>query len=439
MILKSSKLALTSLTVLSTTFVATLGMVGISSAKQDTKQPVTLTVMSWNVAEATLQKDATLYHQLHPNVNFKFVTIDSPTDTYTKLNAELAAGVGVPDVVSIESSQSESFISKFPNSFLNLTSRVTSIKKDFTGYKWGALTGPNNQVYGIPWDTGSSLLFYRKDMFKAAGINPNSIHTWSQYIAAGKKLTAFYKGKVKMTAAAMNDEAMFKMLMNEQGAFFFNQKGQITLNNPAGVRTVNVLKQMYNSGIIKQVPVATDWNDIISAFVNNQIATVPFGIWYVGTLETSAKNQSGKWAVMPLPAFTANGSHSANLGGSNLMISAKTPHPNTAYDFSKFAMSNTKALNVSMSYGIFPSYIPYFKSPAITESLKFFGGQKVFQMAANLAKNITPENHTGDYTTALPFIKTALYNALTNQQSVTDALNTAAQKIAQVTGRTIVK
>ncbi len=412
--------------------------VNSSSSSGPTTKPVTLKVMGWNIAEGTLVSDEALFKKLHPNVSFNNVTVDSTTNTYTKYNAELAAGADVPDVMIVETSQAASFLKKFPNSFLNLTSYMTPLKSDFAASKWPALT-MNGKIYGVPWDVGPAMVFYRTDLFKQAGINPSSIKTWADYIAAGKKLTQHFGGKVKMTTASYANDGLFKLLLNEQGSYYFNQKGDITLTTPAAQTAVSIEKKMWDAGILMHVPSANGWNDTIKAFVNNQIASAIMGIWYVGTIEGSAPSQSGKWAVMPLPAVTPGGNQAANSGGSNLMISATTQHPKTAEEFAQFCMTNSKALDISMKNGIYPSYLPYLKSsPLISQAQPFFGGQKVFQIASNEVSKIAPANHTSDFTVAENYVDTALGQIFTNKSSISQGLNSAANKLAQETGRKIV-
>lgn len=409
-----------------------------ASGSSGTSAPdVTLTIMGWNVAEQTIEKDSALYTKAHPNVHFKYVKESSPPDTYTKYNAELASGSGVPDIMIVESEPAPSFISKFPNRFLDLTSRISDLKSQFAPAKWTDLTSEDGKIYGIPWDIGPSLVFYRKDFFQQAGINADDIKTWDDYIAAGQKLDQHFNGKVKMTAGAYGDDGLFKMLLNEENASFFNNKGEITVNGPEAVKAVSVEKEMVDKGLVKQLPDATGWNDLIKAFSSNEIAAVPFGVWYVGTLSTSAPDQSGKWGAFELPAFSPGGNRAANLGGSNLMISAKTKNPDVAYDFAKFCMTNTEALDISMGFGIFPSYIPYFDSPIFQKGLDFFGGQNVFKLAADETKVIPPSIHTKDFTTAHNYMNTAIGEALLNKKSVKQALDDAAKQIANDTGRKI--
>ncbi|MDP9729265.1 ABC transporter substrate-binding protein [Alicyclobacillus tolerans] len=399
--------------------------------------PIQLTVMSWNVAANTLQEDAKLYEQSHPNVQIHVIVEDSPTNTYTKLNTELASGSGVPDIMSIESSMAPSFLNKFPQSFLNITNQIKNIEGDFPEAKWAALTY-NGQIYGIPWDIGPSMVFYRRDLFKEAGIHVKDIKTWNDYIQAGLKLKQHFGDKVKLTAWGSGSTGLFKMMMNEQGKFIFNKQGQITVNDAAGVRALTTMKKMYQDGLLDVVPYANAWNDTIQLFVNNQIATAPAAIWYVGTIEQSAPNQAGKWGVFPTPAFSASGNHAANLGGSNLLISKNTPHPRTALSFAEFCMTNRQALNVSMKYGIFPSYEPYYQNnPLISQSLSFFGGQKVFQMAANEVPNISPAYHTANFEAAHSILLNVFQQAVLQNEPAAQALNNAAQQIANQTGAKI--
>jgi lactose/L-arabinose transport system substrate-binding protein len=138
-----------------------------------------------------------------------------------------------------------------------------------------------------------------------------------------------------------------------------------------------------------------------------------------------------------LPAFSAEGNHAANLGGSNLLISAKTKNPDVAVDFAKFAMTNTDALNVGMNLGLFPSYTPYYSNSLTTQPLDFFGGEKVFKMAANEVNQIPPSYHTSDFTTAATDVQTAIGNVMTDKAQPQDALNQAANQLAQSTGRKV--
>ena len=42
----------------------------------------------------------------------------------------------------------------------------------------------------MPWDSGPVVLYYRRDMFEKAGVDPASIETWDDFVEAGKKVVA---------------------------------------------------------------------------------------------------------------------------------------------------------------------------------------------------------------------------------------------------------
>jgi len=46
------------------------------------------------------------------------------------------------------------------------------------------------RVYGFPSDVCKSWIYYRRDIFEEAGVDPDSIVTWDDYIDAGKEITS---------------------------------------------------------------------------------------------------------------------------------------------------------------------------------------------------------------------------------------------------------
>src|SRR5207248_3126385 len=71
----------------------------------------------------------------------------------------------------------------------DITKQAASYRKLIEPYKWTQAV-LNGRLYAFPWDSGPMALFYRRSVFKQAGINPNSIQTWNDYYKAGLKLKA---------------------------------------------------------------------------------------------------------------------------------------------------------------------------------------------------------------------------------------------------------
>ena len=51
----------------------------------------------------------------------------------------------------------------------------------------------------MPWESGPVQLLYRTDIFEQYGIDPTSLVTWDDFIAAGEKLAADSNGEVHMS------------------------------------------------------------------------------------------------------------------------------------------------------------------------------------------------------------------------------------------------
>lgn len=137
-----------------------------------------------------------------------------------------AGGVDLPDVYSVENNEAEVFWSRFPNCFTDLTNfGADQLRSSFPEFKWTELT-VGNRIFALPWDSGPVVIFYRRDLYRQAGIDPNRIETWDDFIAAGRRMLQATQGRVRMgTIANGQDDEWFRMLANQNGCFYFNNEG----------------------------------------------------------------------------------------------------------------------------------------------------------------------------------------------------------------------
>ena len=70
---------------------------------------------------------------------------------------------------------------------MDLTSEINY--DNFAAYKKGPMT-LEGKSYGIPWDNGAAVIYYRKDMIEQAGYTEEDMQdlTWSQFIEMGRKI-----------------------------------------------------------------------------------------------------------------------------------------------------------------------------------------------------------------------------------------------------------
>lgn len=403
--------------------------------KKDVKGDIT--VWGWNVAADAMRKAIPAFNKEYPNVKVKVEDIGR-LDVYEKLTVGLAAnGSGLPDVSLVEDDHIQNYLTQFPDGFMNLSKSGydNSIKK-FSQSKIDAVKNKKGEIYAMPWDIGPVEVFYRTDLFKKAGVDPNSIKTWDDYLNAGKKIKAA-TGVDLLSMDIANDDGLFRIMLNQQGTYYFDDKGNINLTSDAAVKAMTMLKKLHDAGVMLNVE---GWNGGIAAMKNSKVATIPTGVWYTGTMMDQAPNLSGKWDAFKLPAFEPGGNQAANLGGSNLMIPASSDNKAAAYAFAKFFTTNADVQVQSMKKdGLFPSLTSTYDKPFFSEKVAYFNNTPIFKSFSETVPNIKPVNYTNDNDRALKIGADTVSSVLLGNKDPQAALKAAAKELKKATNRDISK
>ena len=381
--------------------VAALSLTGCGGGgdKNAAESDNTITVWAWDVALKQLQASAEKFKETHPDVEFQFEEMGTE-QIYTKLATTLNTGKGLADVILLEGEQVSGYASKYPDGFADLSDIVN--KDDYLPVKMGEVT-VNDKVVGFPWDAGPVALFYRTDYFEQAGVNPEDIKTWDDFIEAGKKVTATCKTPsgepVKMLPIAPNGSNFWKLLLTEKGAGYFDAEGNTAVSSPEALECMEMAKKIYDADIALNY---TDWAEYEGVVVNQSVATIPEAVWMIGTIKDKGPDQSGKWGVMSLPVFPGDEPSGSTNGGSDIVIPAASANVDIAKEFVQFAMTDVDLqADGFVNYGLFPSYIPAYDAEVFTEPDEFFGGQKIYETFIELGKKVPAVNYTENYNEAM--------------------------------------
>ncbi|HYF62442.1 MAG TPA: sugar ABC transporter substrate-binding protein, partial [Herpetosiphonaceae bacterium] len=383
-----------------------------------------ITVWAWNIAAKSLEATVASFNKKHPNVKVNVQDIGR-TDVYDKLTTGLqGGGAGLPDVVAIESDRMDVYTAAFPDGLADLTARASKYEADFDPSKW-AQSKKDGKIRSIPWDSGPTGLWYRVDFFQQAGVDPQSIETWDDLIAAGEKINAATGGKVKLLPVdIVADDAGFRMMTSQLGlCCYFNPDGAINLTDPRSVKAMATLKAINDKGLIANI---NGWDGVVGATKNGDVATVPFGVWYSGTIIDQAPDLSGKWDVMLLPAFEKGGNRAANLGGSTLAIPAASKNQDAAWAFVENALATSEGQNIMMEkFGIWPSYLPAYKADFYNQPVAFFNNQPIWKLFAGEVSQIPAATYTKDYAKGQAVLASAQAKVMTQGADPAAALEEA--------------
>jgi len=371
-----------------------------------------LTVWCWdpNFNGYSMKAAAAVYTKAHPDVTIDVV--DIPENIEGKITAGLQAnGAGLPDIALFQDFRIEQFLADYPKAFYDLKAAGVDFAK-FAQYKVGPMK-VGNAIYGIPFDTGSTGLWLRADYIKQAGLKPESYMkamTWAEVI----KLAEIVKAKTGKPLLAYETDSFdtLRIMVQSSGGQFFDEKGDLAINTDAVKKSLAILKEMNDKGLLYM---AEGWGNWVNALNNDQSAGFLNAIWMVGTVKSKPENK-GKWMVVPTPllAGVKGAANASNNGGSSWYVFSSSPNAALAADFLKgtWASDKPEALafynDILKACGAMGTFLPSQKGSNYTAKDEFFyGNQAVFKDFASWMAKVPVLRYTTNYQT----MRTSLFNA----------------------------
>jgi lactose/L-arabinose transport system substrate-binding protein len=352
-----------------------------------------ITVWCWdpNFNVAIMKEAGAIYSKTHPDIKINVVDF-AKADVEAKLQTTLASGVttSLPDIVLIEDYGAQKYIQSFPGAFASMNDVVDYSK--FAPYKVKLAT-VDGKTYSMPFDSGVTGLYYRKDYLEAAGYKPEDMQnlTWDKYIEIGKKVSE--KTGKKMMGLDPNDAGLIRIMMQSAGGWYFNDKGELNITgNEALKAALKTEGKLISSGITKP---ASGWSNWVSTFTSGDVASVITGVWITGTIKAT-KDQENKWGVAAIPKLDVKGATDAsNLGGSSWYVIASSPEKKEAIDFlnSVYAKDVDFYQKILVDQGAVGSLMDARKGAAYETADKFFGGEKIWQKFADWLSKVPSVNY----------------------------------------------
>jgi multiple sugar transport system substrate-binding protein len=298
---------------------------------QEPTSPVTVTFQSWVGEAQQMKKLAADFKKLHPNITVKFMNV--PADSATQKLTTQVAGGNPPDTVFIDSSAVQDFAQR--KAFVNLDGYIAgsqAVKLDdyVAGFKQTATH--QNSMFALPYDGETTGLFYRTDLFEAAGITSPPT-TWEELQAAAEKLTDPAKKQYGYILFAPEAQYYWLPFLWQAGGNLLSQDGkQIAFNSPQGVQAAD-----FYVGLRKYSPpdylASNSWDGRV-AFAQGKVAMYEAGAWFGGEMAQSYPKIKGKWSVAPMPTGPAR--CATTIAGDSLAITSQSRNKDAAWLWIEF-------------------------------------------------------------------------------------------------------
>ena len=378
--------------------IAMIFLVGCAPSTQSATPPLqTQTVDIWVWDETFNVKAAKMaaqwYQADHPYISVRVETREREqilADVKSLLSAKLYDRL--PEIIMIEDYDTQEMLGKYPGEFVDLTDSINA--EAFFDYKT-SLCSRNGRLYGIPFDSGVTALFYRLDILQQAGYGEADMQnlTWDRFMEIGKDV--YEKTGTPMLTLDPTDLPLMRMNMQSCGTWFCDSEGRITVeDNIALMHSLSLYEQLLKNNVAQS---AIGWNEFISAFQNGNVACVISGGWIISSIK-AVEEQSGLWRMAPIPVFDdlPESTACSNIGGSSWYILKNTPSATEATRFmvSSFSPDNTDLWSKLVDeIGVIPYIRDTDQLPGLAQGDPFFGGQPVTQTLASLALDIPTVNY----------------------------------------------
>jgi sn-glycerol 3-phosphate transport system substrate-binding protein len=280
------------------------------------------------------------------------------------------------------------------------------------------------KVYGIPFQRSTIVLYWNKDAFKEAGLDPDRPPaTWAEMREMAQKLVkkdasgnvARWGVEVPSTGYAY---WMFQAFARENGQDLMNRDGNKTnYDNPDVVAALQYWRDL--GAKYKVMPEGTvEWGTLRQAFTEGKTAMM----WHTtGNLTAVKDTAKFPFGVAMLPASKQRGSPT---GGGNFYLFKKTTpeERKAALAFVKFMTTPERAAEWSIATGYVGT------RPDAYETLKlkeYAAGFPQAVVARDQFKFATPELSTFQTGRVRKLLDDAIQASLTGQKAPADALKAA--------------
>ncbi|MFE1382821.1 ABC transporter substrate-binding protein [Streptomyces sp. NPDC058740] len=347
--------------------------------------PVTITFWGWakgskNVVDA--------FNASHKDIQVKFEEIPSGTaGGYAKISNAVKAG-NAPDLVSIEYSSLPEFVSS--GALQDIGGEFTEQDRAKLLPQAVQLTTLGGKNWAVPFDAAPQAFFYRKDLFAQYRIAVPK--TWDEFRTAAEKVKKA-DAKARIATFFPDDPTTFEAMAWQAGAQWFkaeNDTWKIDTTDPATTKVAGYWQGLLDADLVhKNASFSPEWTGSLK---NGTTIGYLGASWGAGVLKGTLPEQSGKWAVAPMPNWNGTPA-SGMLGGTSFAVTKDSGKKAAAVEFAEW-MSTTeagvKARIASGTSSAFPAATALRPVAKQVFDASYYGGQDIYALFEQSGASIAP-------------------------------------------------
>ncbi|WP_369018237.1 sugar ABC transporter substrate-binding protein [Thermatribacter velox] len=285
------------------------------------------------------------------------------------------------------------------------------------------------ESYGVPWFAETRCLFYNKEMFSEAGVQPPN--TYEELKAVGKKIVEKFGEGSAIAIAGTNAWDLLHnwaiVLWAYGGNLLTPDNKKAAFNDEAGIEAMKWYASLIVEGLAAKACAEYNQPQADAAFINGNVAMCFMGPWNIAGIEQ--ENPDLPYDVVEPPAGPVK--RASFSGGSNLVILKGSPNKDAAKEWIKFLLSKENLVDYTKNLShMLPAKIEAFEDPYYDT-----GVWKVFKKTLGYATAYPPLAVWGDIENAVVQefrnILTAVASGEYSEETVKMYLDKAAERVNQ--------
>lgn len=289
------------------------------------------------------------------------------------LQAAIAAGI-YPGVTMI----GYQYLNYFDQNFPQITSVSQLLEKypeenawveeNFTDRTLALTKSLKGNIVGLPYCASQAILYYNKDMFRTAGLDPeNPPKTVDEMYDAAMAITKA-TGEYGIYLGYPLDTFVQETMLRSNGGSLYEMDGdklKVTFNSPEGVEVWSKFQKFYTD----KLSVPMTFEEGMSAFIAGKFGMTLNTCARINMISTNAAFDLG---TTKFPSFSPDKELKSCVAGNMIAVIAENENKErAAWEFVKYLFSVENAAAIVMKTG----YVPTVKdlesrSPELVESFK---------------------------------------------------------------------
>jgi sn-glycerol 3-phosphate transport system substrate-binding protein len=382
------------------------------------------------------------FEKENPGIKIKAIYAGTYQDTLVKALTAFKSGEP-PDIAVLLSTDMFTLIDQDAiapfDGLLSTDADKAWIKSFYPAFMENSQTGgetsdrktSDRKTWGIPFQRSTIVMFYNKDAFKEAGLDPEKApDTWDQLVADGQKLVKRDgAGNVSQWAVEIPSTGfpywLFQGLTTANNVRLMNQAGtQSYFDKPAEIQALQYWVDLSRKYKI-QPPGTIEWGTTPKDFFERKTAI----IWTsTGNLTNVRKNAGFPFGVAMLPAHDGRGSPT---GGGNFYLFKKMTDEEraAAFKFVKWMTAPERAAD----WGIATGYIGVRPDAWDTAAMKkYVADFPAAAVARDQLKYAVAELSTHDNQRVTKALNDGIQAALTGKKTPEQAMKDAQAEAVRI-------